>query len=184
MSREQEIEQRREQIEQLLPSVIRRTIAPGTPLAALTALMAELFDPAARAAGTLDTCFDPWRCPERFLSLLAAWMDLPLPVTTGSWRLRQLIAAAVGLHQVRGTRRALLALLEAATGVQGFEIDEDVRDATGRVRPFVVAVRAPAEVRAHAAMIERLIESERPAQVRCELTFAPATTPPPPGDVP
>jgi phage tail-like protein len=172
----------RDQIEQLLPSVIRRTIAPGTPLAALTTVMADLFDPADQAAGTLDTCFDPWRCPERFLPLLAAWVDLPLPVTTGSRRLRELIAVAVGLHQVRGTRRALLAFLEAATGVHGFEIDEDVRDATGRPRPFVVAVRAPAAVRAHAAMIERLIESERPAQVRCELAFVPA--PPSPGDVP
>jgi phage tail-like protein len=170
------------QIEQLLPSVIRRTTAPGTPLAALTAVMADLFEPADRMAGALDTYFDPWRCPERFLPLLAAWMDIPLPVTTGSRRLRELIAVAAGLHPLRGTRRALLAFLEAATGVRGFEIDEEVRDAGGRIRPFVVVVRAPEAVRAHAAMIERLIENERPAQVRCELTFVPV--PPPPGNVP
>ena len=182
MSSEQDLARRRAQIEQQLPSVIRRTIAPGTPLAALTAVMAGLYDPADQVAGALDTYFDPWRCPERFLPLLAAWMDIPLPVTTGSRQLRELIGVAVGLHQVRGTRRALLAFLEAATGGRGFEIDEDVRDAAGRVRPFVVAVRAPETVRAHAAMIERLIENERPAQVRCELAFVPA--PPPPGDVP
>src|SRR5262245_56789174 len=105
----------RERIEQLLPSVVRRAIAPGSALAGLTAVMADLYDPADEAAGALDRYFDPWRCPERFLPLLAAWVDLPLPVTTGSRRLRALIAVAVGLHQVRGTRRALLALLEAAT---------------------------------------------------------------------
>lgn len=181
-SAEQRRAQRRAQIEQLLPSVIRRTIAPGTPLAALTAVMADLYDPADEAASSLDACFDPWRCPERFLPLLAAWVDIPLPVTTGSRRLRELIAVAVGLHQVRGTRRALLAFLEAATGIRGFEIDEDVRDAAGEVRPFVVAVRAPEAARAHVAMIERLIESERPAQVRCELAFVPAT--PSPEEVP
>lgn len=164
----------RERIEQLLPSVIRRAIVPGSPLAALTAVMADLFDPADEAAGALDGYFDPWRCPERFLPLLATWVDLPLPVTTGSRRLRALIAAAVELHQVRGTRRALLAFLEAATGLRGFQIDEAVRDAAGRVRPFVVAVRAPEAARAHAAMIERLIERERPAHIRCELAFGSA----------
>ncbi len=164
----------RERIEQLLPSVVRRAILPGNALAALTAVAADLFDPADEAAGALDGYFDPWRCPERFLPLLATWVDIPLPVTTGSRRLRELIAVAVGLHPVRGTRRALLAFLEAATGLHGFEIDETVRDAAGRVRPFVVAVRAPAEARAHAAMIEPLIESERPAQVQCELAFVSA----------
>jgi phage tail-like protein len=161
----------RERIERLLPSVVRRTILAGTPLFALTAVIADLYDPAEEAAGALDGYFDPWRCPGRFLPLLAAWVDIPLPITTGSRRLRELIAVAVGLHQVRGTRRALLAFLEAATGLGGFEIDEAVHDDAGRVRPFVVAVRAPEAARAHAAMVERLIESERPAHVRCELAF-------------
>src|SRR5262245_48320375 len=121
----------REQIEQLLPSVIRRAILSGNPLAALTAVVADLYDPAEDAGSRLDEYFDPWRCPERFLPLLATWMDLPLPVTTGPWRLRELIAVAVDLHQVRGSRRALLAFLEAATGVRGFEIEETVRDPAG-----------------------------------------------------
>jgi len=166
----------RERIEQLLPSVIRRGIVDGGPLAALTAAMADLFDPADVAAGTLDQYFDPWRCPERFLPLLALWLDIPLPVTTGARRLRTLISVATGLHQVRGTRRALLAFLDAATGIRGFEIDETVVDAAGQARPFVVAVRAPEAARPHAAMIQRLIENERPAQVRCELTFMPTDT--------
>jgi len=168
----------REQIEQLLPSVVRRAIVSGNPLAALTAVMADLYDPVEDAAGQLDGYFDPWRCPERFLPLLAAWMDLPLPVTTGPSRLRELIAVAAEHHQVRGSRRALLAFLEAATGLRGFEVDEIVRDAAGQVRPFVVAVRAPEAARAHAAMVERLIDRERPAHVRCELSFLSSDTPP------
>lgn len=171
-----------ERIARLLPAVLRRAIAPGAPLAALTAVIADLHDPAEAAAAELDACFDPWRCPARFLPLLAGWLDLPLPVTTGERRLRALIATAVGLHQVRGTPRALRVLLEAATGLRGFEIDEDVRDAAGRARPFVVAVRAPEAARPHAAMLARLIESERPAHVRCELAFLPAA--PRPGGPP
>jgi phage tail-like protein len=163
----------REQVEQLLPLVIRRTIVPGSALSAVTQVMADLYDPVAEAAGCLEMFFDPWRCPERFLPLLATWLDLPLPVTTGPSRLRALIAVATTLHQVRGSRRALLAFLEAATGLGGFEIDETVRDADGQVRPFVVAIRAPAAAGAHAAMIERLVDHERPAHVRCELSFIP-----------
>jgi phage tail-like protein len=156
---------------ELLPLVIRRANVPGSPLAALVQVMADLHDPAGEAAAALDGFFDPWRCPERFLAMLAGWLNLPLPITTGAWRLRALIAAASGLHQVRGTRIALLIFLQVATGMTGFEIDEDVRDAEGRPRPFVVAIRAPDAARGHAAMIRRLIESERPAQVRYELTF-------------
>jgi phage tail-like protein len=167
----------RERIEQLLPLVIRRAIVPGSPLAALIAVMADLHDPADAAAAALDAYFDPWRCPERFLPLLAAWLDLPLPITTGAWRLRALIGAASGLHQLRGTRIALLIFLAAATGLAGFEIDEQVRDAAGQLRPFVVAIRAPDAARAHTAMIRRLIENERPAQVRYELSFVPPTPP-------
>jgi len=166
----------RERIAQLLPSVVRRGIAPGNALAALTAVMADFYDPVDEAAGVLDGYFDPWRCPERFLPLLASWLAIPLPVTTGAGRLRALIAVAVGLHQVRGTRRALLAFLEVATGLRGFEIDEMVRDAAGQVRPFVVVIRAPEAARAHGAMIERLIESERPAHVRCTLEFISASS--------
>jgi phage tail-like protein len=162
-----------DKIVQLLPSVFRRAIVENSPLAALTIVMAHYVDPVDKAAGELDGYFNPWRCPERFLPLLATWMDIPLPITTGSQRLRELIAVAVGLHQVRGTRRALLAFLEAATGMQGFEINETVRDGEGKLRPFVVVVRAPGAVRDHAAMIARIIDSERPAHVRCELEFMP-----------
>jgi phage tail-like protein len=161
----------RERVEQLLPSVFRRAIKPANALGALTAIIADFYDPAEQAAGMLDHYFDPWRCPERFLPLLAAWVDIPQPITTGSWRMRELIAVAVRLHQVRGTRRALLAFLEAATGLRGFEIHETVRDAKGNIRPFVVVVRAPGAAREHAAMIQRIIDSERPAQVQCELEF-------------
>lgn len=174
----------RERIEQLLPSVFRWAIRPpqapftstpqplDNPLAVLTAIIADFYDPAEQAASELDQYFDPWRCPERFLPLLAAWVDIPLPITTGSRRLRELIAVAVRLHQVRGTRRALLAFLEAATGLRGFDINERVLDAKGQVRPFLVKVRAPAEAREHAAMVERIINSERPAQIQYELEFA------------
>jgi phage tail-like protein len=145
---------------------------PGSPLGALVVVIADLVDPVERTFADLDAHFDPWRCPERFLPLLATWLDLPLPITTGPGRLRALVHAAAHLHQVRGTRQALITFLEVATGIEGFEVDEEIREKdTGKVKPFFVVVRAPESTRPHSAMLRRIIESERPAHVHWELEF-------------
>jgi phage tail-like protein len=147
---------------------------PGSALGALVEVVAGFLEPVHLELANLDAYFDPWRCPDGFLPYLAAWLDLPLPVTTGSARLRALVHTAASLHQLRGTRNALVEFLEVATGVEGFRVEEEVRDEkSGEVKPFFALVRAPASTRAHAPMLRRIIESERPAHVRCELTFEP-----------
>jgi hypothetical protein len=83
-----------------------------------------------------------------------------------------LIARAAYLSQWRGTRKGLIAFLETATGASGFELDERVNDAAGQPRAFHMRVRAPHALEVHRALIERIIESERPAYVTYELEFA------------
>jgi phage tail-like protein len=163
----------RGQLEQLLPGVFRRALPPGSALGALLDVVAGLVDPVELTLSDLDSYFDPWRCPDRFLPLLAAWLDLPLPITTGPGRLRALLHAAARLHQLRGTKNALVTFLEVATGVDGFRVDEEVRDESGKVKPFFALIQAPESTRPHSAMLRRIIESERPAHVRCELAFVP-----------
>lgn len=162
---------KREEIEQLLPGVFQATLAEGGPLAAVVDLMEALHAPPEARLGLLDACFDPWRAPDAFVPLLARWVNLDVPVTTGLGRLRELVAAAVELSRWRGTARGLVRFLETATGQTGFHIDERVPEGSGLARPFHIRVTAPAAVASHRAMLERIIERERPAYVTYELAF-------------
>jgi hypothetical protein len=85
-----------------------------------------------------------------------------------------LLAAAAYLSQWRGTARGLILFLEIATGTRGFEISEQIAGPDGRPQPFHIRIRAPEAVRLHRVLIERIIESEKPAYVTYELEFKPS----------
>ena len=179
---------RRIEIERLLPEVFRTSIVDGSPLAALLDTMARLHEPDEQVLDSLDAYFDPSRTEDRFVPLLSRWVDLERlfmrsrtgaaevdslsPISTGMGRLRELVARAAYLSKWRGTRAGLIAFLETATGLAGFAVDEHVVDDSGRPRPFHVRIVAPGELEAHRALIERIIESEKPAYVTHELEFA------------
>jgi phage tail-like protein len=161
---------RSEEIRRLLPAVFQWAVVPGSPMAALLDAMETLHRPTEARLATLDEILDPRRAPEPFVRMLAEWVNLDLEVTTGVDRLRALVASAVALSRWRGSARGLLGFLEAATGTTGFEIDEDVREG-GQIRPFHIRVSAPAPLRDHEDMIERIIRLEKPAYVTHELQF-------------
>ena len=133
---------RRTEIERLLPEVFRATVADGAPLGAVLDVMAQLHEPDEAVLAELDAYFDPARTEDRFVPLLARWVDLERlfvqsatgrtdtgerePISTGHGRLRELISRAAFLSQWRGTRTGLIAFLETATGASGFTIDEQV----------------------------------------------------------
>lgn len=191
----------RTEIERLLPEVFRSTLVERSPLAepsslpepsplaALLDVMASLHAPNEQVLDNLDRYFDPSRTDDRLVPLLSRWVDLERlfvhsaagaaepgerePISTGTGRLRELIARAAYLSQWRGTRTGLIAFLETATGASGFDVDEQVLDpTTGRPRPFHVRVVAPLEVETHRPLIERIIELEKPAYVTYQLEFA------------
>lgn len=180
---------RRVEIERLLPEVFRATLAEGAPLAAVLDAMAGLHAPDEQVLDALDEYFDPARAPDRFVPLLARWVDLDRlfmhsanssvassprePIATGTGRLRELVARAAFLSQWRGTRTGLIAFLETAIGASGFTINEQVAGAGNRPRPFHIRVQAPAGAEPHRALIERIIEFEKPAYVTYELDFNP-----------
>jgi phage tail-like protein len=183
-------------IERLLPEVFRSAIGEASPLAAILDVMEAMHAPSEALLDRLDECFDPRRADDRFIPLLSRWVDLDRlfiqsavddvdgassalvatlqrqPISTGLGCLRELVARASELSQWRGTRRGLLAFLETATGEVGFEIDELVAASDGKPRQFHIRVVAPATTRAHRALVERIIESEKPAHVTHELQFA------------
>ena len=180
---------KRNEIELLLPEVFRRTVRPGNPLYALLEVMEALHAPSEEVLAELDLYLDPYRAPDTLVPYLARWVDLQrflaefpeskgasggpssVPFAGGLGRLRDLIAAAASLSKWRGTARGLLRFLETATGVQGFEIDERVPGPDGKPRPFHLGIRAPAEAARYQALVERIIEMEKPAYVTYTLTF-------------
>ncbi len=181
---------RQYEIKQLLPAVFQRTIRAGNPLTALLGLMEALHAPSEAVLEQLDATFNPRRTTDEFVPFLAYWVDLDRlfedepsgkwqvgfsrhPMTSGLGRLRELVASAAYLSQWRGTKKGLLLFLQIATGLENFEIDEQVLDDTGRLLAFHIKIRAPAEGSVHEHLIERIIELEKPAYVTYELVFEP-----------
>lgn len=184
-------------IARLLPSIFQRALEDSarlerdpldSPLHSALAVMERFHAPCEAVLGDLDRYFDPRRAPDALVHFLARWVDLdrlcsasepgegderggaPCPPELG--RLRGLIALAPRLAQRRGTRAGLLQMLEVATGVRGFRV-EDVRGDDGRVVPFRVRVVIPAAAAPQAALVRRIVEQEKPAYVTEEFGVEP-----------
>ena len=186
---------KRSGIEPLLPEVFRRALRPGTPLGALLDVMEDLHEPAEQVIGRIETFFDPHATPEAFLPTLARWVDLdrffrrPAPGAgespdrfslgaTAPGHLRELIVAAALLSQWRGTARGLRLFLETATGLTGYQFDEQVpwpegTPGAGTPRAFHLRITAPPAAHVHRALIARIIDQEKPAYVTYEVQFGP-----------
>ncbi|MEO8286259.1 MAG: hypothetical protein ABI670_07455 [Chloroflexota bacterium] len=177
---------KQEEIKHLLPEVFQRTVRPGNPLAGLLAVMEDLHEPSEDVLGRLATFFNPYQAPDAFVPYLAGWVDLDMflrevpegtpsgaqsTFPTGTGRLRELVAAAAYLSRWRGTARGLLLFLETATGVEGFAVDEQVLDKSGRAIPYHIRVHAPAVVKQHETLIRRIVQLEKPAYVTFEVQF-------------
>ncbi|MDQ3896444.1 MAG: phage tail protein [Actinomycetota bacterium] len=175
----------RARIERLLPAVVQRTVFPGTPLAAVLSAMEALHARPEAALDDLPAAFDPYRAPDRFVPFLAQWVDLDRlvvfdaagesTVPTGRGHLRNLVAVAAELSRWRGTARGLVRMLEVATGLAGFVVEEQTTWPDGRPRPYHLRVRAPAEASPYRAFVEHLVRSEKPAYVTAEVVFEETT---------
>lgn len=180
---------KRADIERLLPEIMQRTLPADEDgdnlLRAYLSVMEMMHAPTETVLASLDAYFDPYRTPDRFVPLLAGWVDLDgvwlddaaaytvdtaPPFPTGVGRLRALIAVAATLSRWRGTEKGLRLFLETATGVTGFEVDEAVAGDDGAIIPFHIRVYVPAAAAAHLALIRRIIEIEKPAYVTYELS--------------
>jgi hypothetical protein len=171
---------------------------PDHRLGAILDAMEALHHPIEQILDGLDAWLDPRRTPDAFVPYLAGWVDLDrlagagfrkrvaeaadarsamaagitasLPAS-GMARLRELVAAASDLARWRGTARGLLRFLQVATGIQGFTVDEEPRDASGRRLPFHIVVHGPAAAEPMRPLIERIVDSEKPAYVRADIVL-------------
>jgi phage tail-like protein len=156
-------------IVRLLPRVYQRAVEASPPMAGLIAAMEALHGRCEETLSGLDGVFDPRRCPDAFVPLLARWVGAAPAVGEETGRRRELVAGAVALAERRGTAGQLCALLELATGLRGFAIDQG--GAAPATRPFHMVVRAPAAAQVHAERLHALIAAEKPAHLTYQLRF-------------
>lgn len=183
------------EIETLLPEVMRMALAPPGPLNALLEVMAQQHAPVEALLQRLDAVLRPCATDDLFVPLLARWVGMDhlyakpgggaardgegQTLSTGTGHLRELVGRAAWLSHWRGTRTGLVAFLETACGCTGFDVQEQVPGPDGLPIPFHMLVLAPHPMQAHRLLIERIIESEKPAYATCQLVFLPAEEPTP-----
>lgn len=82
----------------------------------LTAAFDDVLAPVIATLDCLYAYLDPELAPTDFLDWLAGWVGVELDENWPVDRQRAVVAAAVGLHRMRGTTAGLRALLELVTG--------------------------------------------------------------------
>jgi phage tail-like protein len=165
---------RRQAIERLLPAAYQRAATEGSVLRALLDVMEGLHEPDERLLADVDVLFAPYTAPERFVPFLTGWVTLdylvgvprpgePVRLPLPAGRVRDLIANGAALAKLRGTPIGLRWFLQIATGATGFVIDEPPQ------RPFHFIVRVPPEAAQYVAVINRIVEMEKPAASTFEI---------------
>jgi phage tail-like protein len=125
-----------------------------------------ILSPIERTIGNLHYYFDAQMAPPELLPWLASWLGLALDERWPEEQRRALILAAVDLYQWRGTRRGLSEFLRLYTGLTPDIIELGVgrRGATHADSfRFVVRFKVPDPVQVDRAMVEAIIEAEKPA---------------------
>jgi phage tail-like protein len=166
-----------------LPDIFKQALTSEggrNPLAALLGLMEELHARDEDILAGFGRYVDPRRTPEEFVPYLAVWLDyawllldppdnpyadVERPFSGGLGRLRELIASAAVESKWRGTSAGLVRMLEKATGVQGYRVEETVTDESGQPLPFRVRVVVPREAEHYLDLVRRIVEHEKPAHV-------------------
>ncbi|MEJ2666016.1 MAG: hypothetical protein P8Z81_02770 [Deinococcales bacterium] len=181
-------------IARLLPETYRSAIAPGEPLAALVETMQALHAPSEAVLQRIDDYVHPLRAPDDFALMLASWLDLDryldwtgdhkgagqAQYAAGLGNLRVLATMAAHLMRWRGTRYGLERFLVAATGIPGFDVEENPPGPDGEPIPFHIRVRAPKAARRLEDLVHRIVDAERPAYVTYDIEFASGGDPMPP----
>ena len=136
----------------------------------------SILGPIERTVENLPYYFDAQLTPPEMLPWLASWLGLVLDERWPEARRRALIRAAVELYQWRGTHRGLSEFLRLYTGVTPEIIEADPRRQTlteDTAFRFTVRLRVPNPASLNRALIEAIIDAEKPAHVGYTLEIAP-----------
>jgi phage tail-like protein len=134
----------------------------------------ESFAPILSTLDCLTSYFDPDLAPPDFLQWLAGWVGLDIDETWPVARRRLLVAEAIELHRIRGTREGLRRLVALYAGIPP-DVEESGACAwsqtAGTPLPgseqsnLVVRLDLPSGGWVVPAVVERIVRSARPAHV-------------------
>ena len=126
----------------------------------------SILSPLERTVGNLHYYLDAQMAPPEMLPWLASWLGLVLDERWPEAQRRALILAAVDLYNWRGTRRGLSEFLRLYTGLTPEIIEAGAggrRVTEADAFRFTVRVRVPDPALADRAMIQSIIDAEKPA---------------------
>lgn len=155
----------------LLPAMYRE-LDPN--VLRLTEALDDVIAPVWMVLDSLEAYFDPAVAPVDFVLMLAEWVGLPVDDNWRDDQMRRLVADAVDMYRWRGTRRGVIALVEAYTGITPDVVETggtiwraaQGAPAPGSPSPGVrVRVRLPADANEDLSRLTRLIAESVPAHV-------------------
>jgi phage tail-like protein len=146
-----------------------------------TAGLDDVLAPLLNVLDCLDSYFTPSLAPEDFTEWIGSWVgaetdpDAPLPL------LRESVAAAAGLHRLRGTRRGLSEAVRLAFGVEPEITESGAADWSARpLGPFpgdpqphlLVVLRVEDPDSIDRQRLTDLVRAARPAHIPCTVQVA------------
>ncbi|WP_406146962.1 phage tail protein [Streptomyces sp. NBC_01012] len=143
----------------------------------------DVLAPILNVLDCLDTYFDPALTPADFAQWLGTWVGAETDGTEPEARLRAAVAAAAGLHRVRGTRRGLSEAVRLAFGTEP-EISESggadwnarpLGPVPGKPRPHLhVTLSLPDPTPTDTHRLDALVAAARPAHMPYTVTVTAA----------
>ncbi len=137
----------------------------------------SILGPIERTVDNISQYFNPDLTPPECVAWLGSWLGLVLDERWPEERRRGLISSAVELFQWRGTRRGLSEFVRLYSGITPEIVElslSEVSAAPDRAFRFTLRLRVPPGVDLDRALIESIIDLEKPAFAACALELTPA----------
>lgn len=132
----------------------------------------HILSPIERTVGNSADYLDPGLTPADFVPWLGSWLGVVVDVRVPEERRRELVRQAPELYRWRGTKRGLAHYLRLYTGVEP-EISEPGLSEIAANRAlafrFTVRLHVPRGQQVARALVETIIDSEKPAFAACTL---------------
>lgn len=141
-------------------------------LARFLLIFESILGPMERMVGGISHYLDPDVAPPETLRWLASWLGIVLDPRWPEDRQRDLVRGATNLYRWRGTRRGLSTVLRLATGATPDITEPTLAELTAdpsRAFRFGVRLTIPRGQQVDRALVESIIDLEKPAWAACDL---------------